>query len=145
MDKKIGESNFSSDESVFIGTQTNVRCNKCGEEYEQPLFAKVISGQSVEEYYACPKCLSKVKHAKREEPVEVEPIAPDEPDEPVEPAEPAEEEQPEEPRYVVNKLPDTPQATGGCPHQLGYLKKRDKNSPFPEDCLVCSKMIECMS
>jgi len=145
MDKKLGESNFSSDESVFIGTQTNVRCNKCGEEYEQPLFAKVISGQSVEEYYACPKCLSKVKHAKRKEQVEVEPIEPDVPNESFESAEPPEEEEPEEPGYTVMKQPEKAQSTGGCPHHMGYLKKREKNSPFPEDCLVCSKMIECMS
>ena len=32
----------------------------------------------------------------------------------------------------------------GCAHHLGYLKRRPKNTPIPEECLTCSKMIECM-
>lgn len=32
-----------------------------------------------------------------------------------------------------------------CGHFLGYLKKRPKNTPIPDECLTCSKMIECLA
>ena len=32
----------------------------------------------------------------------------------------------------------------GCPHYFGYLKKRPKNTPIPEACLTCEKMIQCV-
>jgi hypothetical protein len=31
-----------------------------------------------------------------------------------------------------------------CTHFLGYLKKRSKEAPIPDECLTCDKMIECM-
>ena len=31
-----------------------------------------------------------------------------------------------------------------CQHELGYLKKRDRGSPIPDECLICVKMIDCM-
>lgn len=31
-----------------------------------------------------------------------------------------------------------------CKHQQGYLNKRDKNEPIPQECIVCPKIIECM-
>lgn len=32
-----------------------------------------------------------------------------------------------------------------CPHDFGYLKKRDKNTPIPDECLSCPRMMECLS
>jgi hypothetical protein len=32
-----------------------------------------------------------------------------------------------------------------CTHFLGYLKKRGKDTPFPDECLTCDKMIECLA
>jgi hypothetical protein len=32
-----------------------------------------------------------------------------------------------------------------CKHFLGYLKKRPKDMSFPDECLTCNKMIECLS
>ncbi|MGQ9545081.1 MAG: hypothetical protein ACUVQX_04775, partial [Candidatus Bathycorpusculaceae bacterium] len=32
-----------------------------------------------------------------------------------------------------------------CKHFLGYLRKRPKDSPIPDECLVCEKMIECLT
>lgn len=32
-----------------------------------------------------------------------------------------------------------------CPHTFGYLSKLEKNSPIPEECLLCSKLMECMA
>ena len=30
-----------------------------------------------------------------------------------------------------------------CPHHFGYLKKLDKTAPIPDECLVCSSIMEC--
>ncbi len=32
----------------------------------------------------------------------------------------------------------------GCQYFLGYLNQRDKNEPIPENCIGCSKVLECM-
>ena len=32
-----------------------------------------------------------------------------------------------------------------CPHGFGYLKKRDKDAPIPDECLSCPGMLECFS
>ena len=31
-----------------------------------------------------------------------------------------------------------------CLHYFGYLSKLTKNSSIPEDCLLCSKVVECL-
>jgi len=31
-----------------------------------------------------------------------------------------------------------------CPHYLGYLKERAKNTPIPDECLTCRETIKCM-
>jgi len=30
-----------------------------------------------------------------------------------------------------------------CPHRFGYLKKLDKKAPIPDECLSCSRIMEC--
>ena len=32
-----------------------------------------------------------------------------------------------------------------CPHYLGYLKERAKNTPIPDECLTCPEVIKCMA
>lgn len=31
-----------------------------------------------------------------------------------------------------------------CTHHFGYLAKRPKNSSFPEECILCEKVVECL-
>jgi len=31
-----------------------------------------------------------------------------------------------------------------CPHHFGYLAERKDDSPFPEECLLCPQVVECM-
>jgi hypothetical protein len=31
-----------------------------------------------------------------------------------------------------------------CPHHFGYLAERNDYSPFPEECLLCPQVVECM-
>ena len=106
-------------------------CNLCGEEYEQPVLAELHSGNIIEEYYACPRCLTKVgevehEHEKRADAEEIE----EENEVPME----------EVPAVESAKPDDVPP----CPYHLGYLRKRDKAAPIPEGCFTCTKMIECL-
>jgi hypothetical protein len=32
-----------------------------------------------------------------------------------------------------------------CLHTFGHLAKLEKNSSIPEECLLCSKLMECMA
>jgi DNA-directed RNA polymerase subunit RPC12/RpoP len=98
-------------------------CSTCGKVFETPLLAMVFSDYMVEEYYACPKCLSKVRDIKRREPVEVD-VA--------------------ETESAGMAVEGGVEEVAGCAHHLGFLKVRPKNTPIPEECLTCSKMIECM-
>jgi len=31
-----------------------------------------------------------------------------------------------------------------CPHSLGYLKTRSKDDAFPDGCLTCPRILQCM-
>jgi hypothetical protein len=44
----------------------------------------------------------------------------------------------------VERLETEPVGSVACGHFPGYLGKRSKDMPIPEECLTCSKMIECM-
>ncbi len=103
------------------------KCNTCGEEYERAILAKNRSGSSPEEYYACSRCLSKVAEVDKE----------------IEPAdeEPTEEEKPAK---VSSNMLKHVEIKAECPHEVGYLRKRNRGSPIPDECLICPKMIECM-
>jgi len=106
-------------------------CGACGESFENPLLAMVFDESVVEEYYACPNCLSKVASLRQKSDVEE-----------VDEAEDVEDEV-EEPVADV-AVEGGVEGLGVCSHQLGYLKRRPKNTPIPEECLTCSKMIDCM-
>jgi DNA-directed RNA polymerase subunit RPC12/RpoP len=105
------------------------KCGTCGEEYKAPLFAVVSSGFLSEEYYACPKCLSKVGVVEQPKTIE------------------ADEEEVEEDKaepFAMGVAPKMDDAVA-CAHQFGYLKRRPKNTPIPEECFTCTKMIDCSS
>jgi DNA-directed RNA polymerase subunit RPC12/RpoP len=104
-------------------------CGACGESFENPLLAMVFNESVVEEYYACPNCLSKVASIRQKPDVE-------------------EVEETDEVEEFAEPVADVAEVEGGveagCLHELGYLKRRPKNTPIPEECLTCSKMIDCM-
>ena len=60
--------------------------------------------------------------------VEKETIEPIERQEPVSPA-------PVEPEKI---------RVQGCPHHFGYLGEHPKNTPIPNECLTCTKIMECL-
>ncbi|MEM1565516.1 MAG: hypothetical protein QW510_00280 [Candidatus Bathyarchaeia archaeon] len=95
-------------------------CSACGEIFEKPILATVLSSGSSRVYYACPRCLTKVREV---------------------PVRKASEDDGEVPVKVVKSQGE---AKGGCPRFFGFLKKRPKNMPIPDECLTCDKMIECL-
>jgi hypothetical protein len=124
MERSINSFRFESESNALPETHESSKCDTCGEEFETPLFAVISSGYLKEEYLACPRCLAKVRTVDRQKHVEPEE---------------AEEEEAEEPEVMEVKEKVV------CAHHLGYLKRRPKNSPIPEECLTCTKMIDCMS
>ncbi len=130
MERSINSFRFESESNTLPETHENSKCDTCGEEFETPLFAVISSGYLREEYLACPRCLAKVRTVDRQKHVEPEET---------------EEEEAEEPEEMEVKEKVEMEETVVCPHHIGYLKRRPKNSPIPEECLTCTKMIDCMS
>jgi len=48
------------------------------------------------------------------------------------------EEPPVKPPEKEEKTPSE------CPHHFEYLASRPKNTPIPQECLICPKILECM-
>ena len=128
MERNIASLRFGVEGPVLSAGNSASRCDACGEAFEQPLLAMVFSDTLVEEYYACPKCLSKVASLAHQKDFEVDE---------------AEQEAVDEP-LMANVAAEAVEGPSGCMHELGYLKRRAKSEPIPEECLTCSKMIDCM-
>jgi len=127
MERGLSSLKFKIDSQLPSETHESSRCNTCGEEFEAPLFAVVSCGHLLEEYYACPRCLSKVGVVERNETIEVD------------------EAEEEDKKSLEIEVEDKTEEAVACAHYLGYLKRRPKNTPIPEECLTCAKMIDCMS
>ena len=127
MERRFSSLRSEVGSSILFGAHESFRCSTCGERVEKPLLAMLSSGCEAEEYYACPKCLSRVCSVERERSVEA--YGPDE----------------EKKESLKMKVEKKIEEIVTCSHHLGYLKKRPKNSPIPEECFTCSKMIDCMS
>ncbi|NWG11176.1 hypothetical protein HXY33_05450 [Candidatus Bathyarchaeota archaeon] len=114
---KMGDESHFSDEHSF-------QCDGCRSEFHKPLLATDSSRGNVQTYYACPRCLSKVdvKHKREVEDSSVSALL--------------------APAKKVSGAKH--EAEVKCQHFLGFLKKRDKDTAIPDECLTCEKMIECM-
>lgn len=141
---------------------TNLVCPnpKCGEEIAKPILLTDLSQTPAESYYACPRCLTKLDldHEAEEgpetipKPTRIQDLVEKEETREVEPQKPEERqiERPElkdvKPEKEKHAEPEEPkrEAPSGCPHYLGYLGKRPKNAPIPEECLTCKDMVKCM-
>jgi DNA-directed RNA polymerase subunit RPC12/RpoP len=98
-------------------------CNQCKEKFDNPLLATLSSHEGVQKYYACPRCLSEVAKIKEKKG--------------------ASETEKAFARDTARPTIESPRDVG-CRHFLGYLKQRPKDSPIPEGCLTCDKMVDCM-
>ena len=63
------------------------------------------------------------------------------------PEEPVEEAaMPEEEKKGLTSSHLQPQAgSASCPFGFGYLRKLDKETPIPDGCLSCSRIVDCYS
>lgn len=95
---------------------------KCGKTFEDPLLLNDLSKTPTESYYVCPHCIAKLDKisTQEKEPQRHIPI-------PVEP-----------PR----KLEETDSSS--CAHHFGYLNTHAKDASLPDECLTCSKLLQCM-
>jgi len=101
----------------------NFSCSECGEHYQKPILATIYANGNVQKYYACPRCLAKVDKAETQEKEESEEVSP-----------------------KAYRRPNVKVEAGTkCQHHFGYLKNRPKNTPIPDECLTCDRMIECLT
>jgi len=134
---------------------TNLICPnpKCKEEFSKPILLTDFSNKPAVTYPACPRCLTQLDVAMETErapetiPIPEQEIPEEAEGEALEEVEP---ERPEEPEMLEKptKKPAKPseseeEAPPGCSHYVGYLSKRPKGTPIPEECLTCPKMIDC--
>ena len=105
----------------FVGDETKLgfECDKCKVIFGKPILATVSSNGHVQSYYACPRCLSKIHMKTKKTNVVV--------------------------AKKTEKINAKSEKIAGCKHFFGFLKKRPKNSPIPDECLTCSRMIECLT
>jgi len=99
-------------------------CNECGEEFPKPILATVSSNRSSQTYLACPNCLSKVANTETHK-----------------------DNKTTETSVLETKVKNVKLVSESkieCKHFFGYLGKRPQNTPIPEDCLICEKMVECL-
>ncbi len=132
MEKSLDSSNLNVFNNSSLEMRESFTCHACGEEFDQPLFAVASSNTTHDEYYACPRCLSKIEGKEHQKKVEV--------------YETEETEQLDQTQDTQNKPQEVKtEETTNCKYQFGYLNKSQKNTPIPEECLTCTKMIDCRS
>ncbi|MDW8040172.1 MAG: hypothetical protein RMJ03_01945 [Nitrososphaerota archaeon] len=116
---KCGETSY-----LLEREKTNsLTCSQCGEVFPKPILATVSANGPPKTYYACPRCLTKVKEA----------------------AYPKTKEESSKSFVETHKSEKNQEIEGKCPHFFGFLKKRHKNMPIPDECLTCNRMIECLT
>jgi len=131
---------------------------KCHKEIEEPILLNNLSKMPPEQYYACPRCLIKLDTDVENEEDVIEEHAPSPPIRPsLEKVLDAISARPQREREDVEDKEEAPvkpskekekgpkeESLKGCPHHFGYLAHRPKNTPIPQECLTCQKIVECM-
>jgi DNA-directed RNA polymerase subunit RPC12/RpoP len=105
--------------------------DECGKNFDRPIELTVLSSNPVETYPACPYCMSRIDIAEEEQKptkntltsLRIRTVLEKE-------QEKAEKKETDETK---------------CSHGFGYLKKRQKGTPIPDECLLCQKMIQCLA
>jgi len=105
-------------------SRTGFTCDGCGRTFQTPILATVSTSGQIQKYYACPCCMTKVNDVKT--------------------SESGEEEKSLISMVEPRKLGAESENMAKCGHFFGYLKKRQKETPIPEECLTCGKMVECL-
>jgi len=95
---------------------------KCGRIITEPLEMIDLSrGPKETVFYVCPYCMSKLDATTEQKSTPKPSI--------------------KKPIEAIKTNKTVPQ---NCPHYLGYLKGRAKNTPIPNECLTCPETIKCL-
>jgi len=105
--------------------------DECGKNFDRPIELTVLSSNPVETYPACPYCMSRIDIAEEEQKptkntltsLRIRTVL--------------EKEQEKAEKKETDEIK--------CSHGFGYLKKRSKGTPIPDECLLCQKMIQCLA
>ena len=106
-----------NEDRSFKGNYVDFKCDECGGTFQKPILATVSCNGRVQTYYACPRCMMRIR--KEHEDILVS-------------------------KNAVKKPLVKLENNVKCEHFLGYLKKRSKDVPIPDECLTCGKMVECL-
>ena len=117
MQKSFELSTLRKEDRSFERDSIDFICNECGETFENPILATVSCNGYVQEYHACPHCITRINNEGKNVTILEEDI-----------------------KKPLVKLENNV----ACKHFLGHLKTRSKGAPIPDDCLTCAKMIECL-
>lgn len=123
MQRNADSIRLAEEEHYYKEGERSFKCGECGGTFQKPLWATVSSNGSVEKYYACPRCMTKVNHRKTQTGTA------------------------KESGTSVEKHEKTSEKSEDdftCNHFLGYMRTRARDMPIPDECLTCSRMIECM-
>jgi DNA-directed RNA polymerase subunit RPC12/RpoP len=94
--------------------------DQCGKSFEKPVVLTDFSKTPRETYYACPYCFSKLEIAlEAQENLHAVSVKTS-----------------REPEMVL-----TPKT---CEHHMGYLAALAKEDAIPDECLTCTKLMQCM-
>ncbi|MCW3993295.1 MAG: hypothetical protein NWE85_01855 [Candidatus Bathyarchaeota archaeon] len=105
------------DDRSFEGSSIDFVCNECGGTFQKPILATVSCDGRMRIYHACPRCMVRINKERKNITISREDI-----------------------KKPLVKLENNVK----CKHFFGYLKKRPKDTAVPDECLTCSKMIECL-
>lgn len=67
-----------------------------------------------------------------------------EPEKPVEPQRPIELVEPIKQSKSAVSSKHSAKSSDGCPHHFGFLGGLPKNTPIPEECFGCQKIVDCL-
>jgi hypothetical protein len=98
----------------------------CGKAFSKPLQTINFRKNGNLSYDACPYCLTEIDSA------ELETLKPlKKPNSNLEVS-------------IEKNSPEDTKQESACGNHFGYLKEKKKEQPIPEECILCSKLIDCM-
>jgi len=105
----------------------------CGKVFPSPLKAENLTSKKGHSYDACPYCLTEIA-------IDASSPIDEEESKPVMKA--IEMGGPSVPKVQEKRV--EPATSAACTHQLGYLSKRSPKEEIPEECMMCSNIVQCM-
>lgn len=95
---------------------------KCGKVVTEPLkMVDLSKGLENSAFYVCPYCMSRLSTTTEQESTPKS-----------------------SPEKTVKSTETSKTGPQSCPHYLGYLQERKKNTQIPDECLTCPETIKCM-